>query len=58
MNAWIRGVKVNDVQTLWEILKTEYGIESIEELDKAIEKQKRIDISILCVESGKQNAMA
>ena len=49
---------MNDVQTLWEILKTEYGIESIEELDKAIEKQKRIDISILCVESGKQNAMA
>lgn len=37
-----------DANTLVEILKTEYGIKTVEDLQRAIESIGGIDISIFC----------
>ena len=37
---------MNRVEALWAVLNEEYGIFSIEELDKAAEKQEKLDISV------------
>ncbi len=45
---------MNVKENLWNILRTEYGISSVQELNDAIKKQKRIDISIFCSEPEKR----
>ena len=37
---------------MFEILKNEYGITTKEQLDAALKKQKRLDISIFCLREG------
>ncbi len=33
---------------LWEVLRTEFGIDTEAELDEAIRRQGKLDISIFC----------
>lgn len=39
-------------KALWDYLKEEFGITTMEELDMAIAKQKRLDISLFCCDSS------
>lgn len=41
--------------SLWSILKEEYGISTIQELEEAIKNQKRLDITAFCMGSGRSN---
>lgn len=36
------------IQNMVEILKNEFGIETMEELQKAIDDMKHLDISVFC----------
>ena len=45
---------MNRTEILREILKTEYGINSMEELDRAIKKQRKLDITVFCLDIGKK----
>lgn len=45
---------MNRKEILWKILREEYGINSMKELDDAIKKQKKIDISIFCAKPVKK----
>lgn len=42
-------------ERLREMLKELYGIESGQDLDRAIEQQQAIDISIFCVKGGQMD---
>lgn len=41
---------MNRNETLRKILEEEYGITSEEDLDQAIKKQRRVDITAFCIE--------
>lgn len=47
---------MSSTERLWEILKTEYNISTVSELEEAIKKQNKIDISVFCMEREKDGS--